>query len=234
MSWPISWFKADYGDLTQRFVYADGAPFDGHMDSPRAFMRALKSPTTLYHAIACAFVGAAVALCAPGALGAVAFAAFCFEVPAYNVMTQRHILREHWKEHPSLRNVLIDKTGRAQNDPKAFARVDNYYQEEIARTKSFLLGCTPIAIAAFTGTAVAVGAPLLMAFGAATFMVAGLAMPPFALRLAWTVHARKQLHRTDKPWTVTTDPPPVRRKAPSLARRRQLALAAIPARARGL
>jgi len=230
MSWPQSWFKTDFGDPTQRFIYVNGAPFDGHSDSARPLVRVLRSPTTSIHGIASAFVGAAIALCLPGSVAVVALLSFLFGSPSYNILVQRDYLKKQWEDHPSLRNVFIDKAGRVQNDPNAFARVDGYYRYEIAYRRGEMLWLATAGAAIITITGIAAGAPLWIA-AAVSLAGAAVGATPSALRLGWALHARDRLHRADKPWTVTTDPPPLRRKAPSPARR-QLALAAVGARVR--
>jgi hypothetical protein len=233
----MSWFTSDPSDPTQQLIYVDGAPFDGHPDAVRPIIRTLKSPTFAIHAIGHAFLGAAVAACLPASISVGVLAVFCFSLPAYNVLAQRDLANERRQHYPSLRNVLIDKTGRAQTNPNALASVENYYRNEIAEMDRTFKGVTILGAVALTGFGLLVGAPLL---GAPLWMAAAIGVPaaavcatPYALRLGWALYAQRQLHRAERPWTVTADPPPLRRRATRTASR-QLAVASAPARARML
>ena len=232
MFWRKSWLKPDYGDPQQRYIFVDGAPYDGGPDGANPIRRAFQTPTLKGTAIAGLFMATVTALCAsPNARGPLLLwisAAF----PYAHVLLHRAGSKIRRQEYPSLKNVVIDKTGRALPDPHALSFVDDYYRRQIRGSAGFVVLMPPLMVGIGTVANLAIGASQWKVAGVEA-LVTAFCVIPHVSQLGWALYARHQLNRPDRPWTVTTDPPPLR-KVVNAPEHPGLSSALVPAHVRAL
>jgi hypothetical protein len=232
MSFLKSWFKADYGDPAQRFIYVDGSPYDGEPDAARPIRRALRSPTFKIAAVASIFIGVMAALCVNPAGRRQLLVIMSAASLVSHVCFERRFLIDQDKESPALKKVVIDKAGRVQTNPNIFLNIEHHYRSEIV-FRGFCLAAIPTW---FGGMVYFFGGPRTHSAAEAYALLIGSAASaavPYACRLGWAVYARYQIGRQERPWTVTDKPPPLR-KEETQAAGREFSAALVPARVHAL
>jgi hypothetical protein len=198
MSLLKTWLTPNFGNPKERFIYVDGAPYDGGPDAVRRVVRAFKTPSVQIAVTATAIIGAAAAVVTKRPDIAVG-ATFC--MTAGCISNNRDCAKRRARDFPELRHVVIDKAGRTFTDPNALLHVERYYGDTI-ETASLTVAAIPI----FTALCVGFGAPLLVCSS-----ISALLATPFLSRLAFAIYARSQLDRQN--WTATATPPPSRKAA---------------------
>jgi hypothetical protein len=225
MSLLHGWFQPNYSKPEERFTDLDGAPYDGRPAGERPIRRALRTPTFKAAVIAGALLGATGALGLTQQLKQIVLAACSVAIPYGYVVTNREISRLRLESYPSLKTVVIDKSGRALSDPTILSTVDEQYVRDIKAMGIMTIPVPFVVAAGWTGFNLVMGLPALNepvgeAIAAALFVV------PSVVRVARAAYARHQLR--ERQWTVTANPPPLRKEAPEPA---GLSLARVSVRA---
>jgi hypothetical protein len=226
----------DYSDARQRFIDVDGASFNGGTDATADIRRSFRTPASKAATLVGVLFAAAATLLARrygfdkpcGPLFLMLSAAYPY-IHTELYRKQRPI-RE--KEFLTLKRALIDKSGRATPSPGATLEVDEYYRCEITSSARFIAVVPTMVAAAGCIVHVMLNVPPGLMAGI-TSLLTSLGLVPHAARLAWALYARHQLHRQERPWTVTTDPPRVESRVSRPAGDR-LALASVAVRGRAL
>jgi hypothetical protein len=230
MSLRKSWLKPDYSDPRQRYIYIDGAPYDGGPDAADPFRRSFRTPTLKATTIAGLFIAAVTALFANPNSRQQMLLAVTAAFPYVYTRVYKQASETRRTEYPSLKNVVIDKTGRAPTGPGALLEVDDYYRREIVGSARVLAVVPTLVVGMWTGLNLAVGAsPGHGAEG--EVMLTAVGVVPHASQLGWALYARHQIHRSNKPWTVTADPPPLKKEVTEPAQPGHLS-ALVPVRIR--
>jgi hypothetical protein len=207
-----AWTRPDYSDPRQRFIRVDGSPYDGAPDGApdeaRTILRAFRTPMFKATAIAGLFVAATTALFVPPKDRQWVLLALCAAFPYFQTLAHREWSKERQQIRSDLKNIVIDKTGRALPNPKAFAAVQSYYHAQVVVGGRELVAASAMTACLFPPLFAAIaGEPAL------GLPFAALGVAPYASRHGWALYARHQLHHSDKPWTVTDNPPPLRKTA---------------------
>ncbi len=164
--------------------------------------------------IAGALVGATGALGLTQQLKQFALVVCSVVIPYAYVCSHREISRLRLEDYPSLKTVVIDKSGRALSDPAILADVDEQYGVDMKAMGVFAAPYPFVTAACWTGLNLAAGLPAQhKPVGEA--LLAALLTAPCAARAVWAVYARNQLR--EGRWTVTANPPPLRKEAPAPA-----------------
>jgi hypothetical protein len=227
MSLLRGWFKPDFANPGERFTDLDGAPYDGKPEGERPIRRALRTPTFKATVIAGLFLGAGAALCVSQSAKQDVLFVLSVAIPGGSIVLLKADARDRRREYPPLRNVVIDKAGRALSDPDVLFAADDHYRRDIESTPRFLPVIPLLVTAGLTAFNHMMGLPALANAGVAAAVAVGLAVP-FAARAVWAAYARRQLQ--DRRWTVTANPPPLKKEAKEPARP-GVRLALVPIRA---
>jgi hypothetical protein len=240
MSLLHGWLRPDYRNPKERFIYLSGAPYDGEPKDAHSIRRLLRTPAFKASTITGLFVAAAVAFGAPPDVKQQIFVALSAAFPFLHALTRglsdrlsELSNRAHGRPTESSMRVVIDKTGRAFSDPDAVSFVEGYYQ---GKTWGGLVG--PAAFFLGNGVVTAFylasgGHPpshvtLAETYEAMTVFV-GLFVAPSLSDTGWALYAQHQLYRGDKRWSVTTNPPQLKKEAPEPERPRvSSALVPVP------
>jgi hypothetical protein len=228
MSLLRGWLKPNYGKPEERFIDLDGAPYDGKPDGERRIRRALRTPTFKAAVIAGLFLGAGAALCVSQSAEREVLFVLSVAIPCGSVVVPRTDADDRRREYPSLRNVVIDKTGRTLSDAEALFAADDHYRRDVEATRRFL----PVIPLLITGGLTAfnhmMGFPTFANAVVGATVAVGLAVP-FAARALWAAYARRQLQESQ--WTLTANPPPLKTEVKEPTQT-HLGLALLPARVR--
>ncbi len=226
MSLLKGWLRPDYTKPEERFIDLDGVPYDGKPDGAHPIRCALGTPVFKATLIAGLFMGAGAALGADQGVkqDILMVLGVCF--PCASVVLPMADAKDRRREYPSLRNVVIDKTGRAFSDAQALFAADDYYRRDVEVAPRFLPIIPFVLSGLWTGFNHLSGYPALQNAGLAA-AVAIMLTVPFAARAGWAAYARRQLET--KRWTVTANPPALKTEAREPARA-DLTSALLPAR----
>jgi hypothetical protein len=193
MNFPTRLFCRDYNDPTQRFIYVDGAPYDGGTNGKHMLRRAMKTPSVLAATITAAFSAAAATLTlpTPDALQFRATAEGLLPITAMSHFVYTFSARFQF---PHLDDVVIDKTGQATAPISSIREVQRYLRSEIFE-KSLAMAVSSM---------VAVTANAVMGDANSAAVVLGLGVSISLPKLGWALHAWRQLER--ERWSVTLSP----------------------------
>lgn len=211
MSLLRGWLKPDFTKAEERFIDPDGAPFDGNPQGERSIRRAVQTPAFKATAIASVFLAAAAALSVAQGNRQGALLTLFASISVSAVMLKRDYARIRRREYPALRNsVVIDKAGGIPNDPEVLFALDDDYRRTVESAPRFLPLIPVIVCGGLTGFNYFHGLPTLQHAGLGA-VVAVMLSVPFAARTVWSAYARHQL--AERLWTVTANPPPLRKEA---------------------
>jgi hypothetical protein len=211
MKLPTSLFCRDYQDPSQRFVYVDGAPYDGGPDAVYPLRRAFKAPAVKMSAIAGIFCAAALALALPANQERQSALAIPPVMTIAAALIYRGASNDRRKASPGLKTVVIDKSGLNFPDGAATSEVDRWLYIEGRNSLIRAVGESALAIT------IAANLPATVQLDAVLMPLIYVASAQLPLirgsRAAWSFYARHQIERGR--WTVTKSPPPLRKEARS-------------------
>lgn len=192
------------GDKTnprERYIYIDGSPYGS-----QGLARFLMNPKVSFSTVPGLFVVAAdVLLSSPAERTSKLMWGAAELLGGYGICYLMDLNRIR-KDLPDFKDTVIDKTGRAVNDPKASARLQCWFKTQFIKN-------------AF------IAPPVVLGMGWATGSRSLLGLVVYnAVDAAYSIRAVRKLSR--KEWTIQTKPPELRDKVEN----KVVGSAVIPAR----